>query len=148
MPEGTRVGERVELLPFQEEIILGIYDSDPPARRIIVSMGRKNAKSCLTAMLLLAAVAGPAFRPNAQVYSSAQSREPGGSNRSLIGEIEYREPERTETVCTPALSVGRSIAADAAADAVLASAGVRQRHLPTAPDRMTGAEPTNDDRGG
>jgi phage terminase large subunit-like protein len=38
-------------------------------------MGRKNAKSCLTAMLLLAAVAGPAFRPNAQVYSSAQSRD-------------------------------------------------------------------------
>jgi len=28
---------------------------------------------------------------------------------------------------------------------VLASAGVRQRHLPTAPDRVTGAEPTNDD---
>ena len=40
----------------------------------------------------------------------------------------------------------RSIAADAAAaDPVLASAGVRQRHLPTAPDRVTGAEPTNDD---
>jgi hypothetical protein len=47
--------------------------------------------------------------------------------------------------CSPA--VGRSIAADAAAaDTVLASAGVRQRHLPTAPDHVTGAEPTNDDR--
>ena len=75
VPEGAHVGDRVELLPFQRDIILGIYDSDPPARRVIVSMGRKNAKSCLTAMLLLAAVAGPAFRPNAQVYSSAQSRD-------------------------------------------------------------------------
>jgi phage terminase large subunit-like protein len=75
VPEGTRVGERVELLAFQREIILGIYDSDPPPRRVIVSMGRKNAKSCLTAMLLLAAIAGPAFRPNAQVYSAAQSRD-------------------------------------------------------------------------
>ena len=75
VPEGAHVGGRVELLPFQRDIIRGIYDSDPPARRVIVSMGRKNAKSCLTAMLLLAAVAGPAFRPNAQVYSSAQSRD-------------------------------------------------------------------------
>ena len=75
VPEGTRVGERVELLPFQKEIILGIYDGVPPPRRVIVSMGRKNAKSCLTAMLLLAAIAGPAFRPNAQVYSAAQSRD-------------------------------------------------------------------------
>ena len=61
VPEGTRVGERVELLPFQKAIILGVYDSVPPPRRVIVSMGRKNAKSCLTAMLLLAAIAGPAF---------------------------------------------------------------------------------------
>ena len=75
VPEGAHVGHRVALLPFQRDIILGIYDSDPPLRRVIVSMGRKNAKSCLTAMLLLAAVAGPAFRPNAQVYSSAQSRD-------------------------------------------------------------------------
>jgi phage terminase large subunit-like protein len=75
VPEGAHVGQRVELLPFQRDIILGIYDSTPPPRRVIVSMGRKNAKSCLTAMLLLAAVAGPAFRPNAQVYSSAQSRD-------------------------------------------------------------------------
>ena len=75
VPEGAHVGHRVALLPFQRDIILGIYDSAPPPRRVIVSMGRKNAKSCLTAMLLLAAVAGPAFRPNAQVYSSAQSRD-------------------------------------------------------------------------
>ena len=75
VPEGTRVGERVKLLPFQKAIILGVYDSVPPPRRVIVSMGRKNAKSCLTAMLLLAAIAGPAFRPNAQVYSAAQSRD-------------------------------------------------------------------------
>jgi phage terminase large subunit-like protein len=75
VPEGTHVGDRVELLPFQREIILGIFDSDPPPRRVIVSMGRKNAKSCLTAMLLLASIAGPAFRPNAQVYSAAQSRD-------------------------------------------------------------------------
>jgi phage terminase large subunit-like protein len=45
VPEGTRVGQRVQLLQFQRDIILGIFDSDPPARRVIVSMGRKSAKS-------------------------------------------------------------------------------------------------------
>jgi phage terminase large subunit-like protein len=75
VPEGTKVGERVELLPFQREIILGIFDGEPRPRRVIVSMGRKGAKTALTSMLLLAAVAGPAARPNAQVYSAAQSRD-------------------------------------------------------------------------
>ena len=75
VPEGSRVGERVQLLPFQKSIILGIYDSEPPVRRVIISMGRKGAKTALSAMLLLANIAGPIFRPNAQVYSAAQSRD-------------------------------------------------------------------------
>jgi phage terminase large subunit-like protein len=75
VPDGTHVGKKVELLDFQKAIILGIYDSVPSPRRVIISMGRKSAKSCLTAMLLLAAVAGPVFRPNAQVFSAAQSRD-------------------------------------------------------------------------
>ena len=75
VPEGSRVGHRAELLDFQRAIILGIYDADPPPRRVIISMGRKNGKTALTAMLLLAAVAGPVARPNAQVFSAAQSRD-------------------------------------------------------------------------
>jgi phage terminase large subunit-like protein len=75
VPEGTRVGHRAELLDFQRAIILGIYDADPPPRRVIISMGRKNGKTALIGMLLLASIAGPVARPNAQVFSAAQSRD-------------------------------------------------------------------------
>jgi phage terminase large subunit-like protein len=75
VPEGALVGERVQLLPYQREIILAIYDNRPLPRRVIVSMGRKGGKTGLIAMLLLASIAGPVFRPNAQIYSSAQSRD-------------------------------------------------------------------------
>ena len=75
IPEGTHVGDRVKLLPYQRDIIFAIYDSEPLPRRVIVSMGRKGGKTGLIAMLLLASIAGPVFRPNAQIYSSAQSRD-------------------------------------------------------------------------
>ena len=75
VPEGARVGERVKLLDHQRDIILWIYDADPPVRRVIVTMGRKGGKTSLISMLLLASVAGPAFRPNASVFSAAQSRD-------------------------------------------------------------------------
>lgn len=73
VPEGAHVGRKVELRPWQREIIEGIYGS--PTRRAIISMGRKNAKTTLTAMLLLAHLVGPEALPNAQIYSAAQSRD-------------------------------------------------------------------------
>jgi phage terminase large subunit-like protein len=75
VPEGRHVGQPVELLPFQQDIIRAIYDSEPPVRRAIVSMPRKNGKTATISMLLLASIAGPVARPNSQVYSAAQSRD-------------------------------------------------------------------------
>lgn len=63
------------LRPWQREIILGIYDGAPPARRAIISFARKNGKTALAAMLLLAHLVGPEARTNAQIYSAAQSRD-------------------------------------------------------------------------
>jgi hypothetical protein len=48
VPEGTNVGKKVELLDFQKAIILGIYYSDPPPRRVIVSMGRARSERAVT----------------------------------------------------------------------------------------------------
>jgi phage terminase large subunit-like protein len=76
IPEGAHVGQPMRLRSWQKEIIDGIYDdSKEPARRVIISLGRKNGKSALTAMLLLANLIGPQARRNAQIYSSAQSRD-------------------------------------------------------------------------
>ena len=47
VPEGTLVGQPVVLRSWQRDIIRGIYDS--PTRRAIISFGRKNGKTALSA---------------------------------------------------------------------------------------------------
>ena len=71
MPEGKYVGQPVVLRPFQREIIKGIFDT--PTRRAIVSMAKKNAKTALTAMIMLLYLCGPEVRPNGQIISASQS---------------------------------------------------------------------------
>lgn len=73
VPEGKDVGKPVKLRPWQRAIVAGIYE--PDVRRVIISVGRKNAKTTLAAMLVLAHLIGPEARTNAQIYSAAQSRD-------------------------------------------------------------------------
>lgn len=73
VPEGAHVGRPVRLRGWQKEIIKAIYDT--PTRRALVSMGRKNGKTSIIAMLLLAHLVGPQARRNGQIFSAAQSRD-------------------------------------------------------------------------
>lgn len=73
VPEGKDVGRPVRLRPWQRQIIEGIYE--PNVRRVIISLGRKNGKTALVAMLVLAHLIGPEARRNAQIFSGAQSRD-------------------------------------------------------------------------
>jgi phage terminase large subunit-like protein len=73
IPEGRDVGKPVRLREWQKDIIRGIYDT--PTRRAIVSFGRKNAKTTLSAFLLLLHLCGPEAKVNSQLYSAAQSRD-------------------------------------------------------------------------
>lgn len=54
-------------------MIRGIYDT--PTRRAIISFGRKNAKTTLSAFLLLLHLCGPEAKHNSQLFSAAQSRD-------------------------------------------------------------------------
>jgi phage terminase large subunit-like protein len=74
VPEGSHVGQKMRLRPWQREIVHGIYDNRR-TRRAIVSIARKNGKSATTAMLVLSHLVGPESRRNAQIYSAAQSRD-------------------------------------------------------------------------
>jgi phage terminase large subunit-like protein len=74
VPEGVDVGKPMRLRPWQKDIIAGVYDAGE-VRRAIISLGRKNGKTALTAMLLLAHLIGPEARRNGQIYSTAQSRD-------------------------------------------------------------------------
>jgi phage terminase large subunit-like protein len=75
IPEGRDVGQRVRLRAWQRREICRIYDNASGTRRALLSFGRKNGKTALAAFLLLLHLCGPEARPNAQLYSAAQSRE-------------------------------------------------------------------------
>jgi phage terminase large subunit-like protein len=77
VPEGQLVGKPIKLAPFQKDFIRAVYDNPAGSRRAILSIARKNAKTSLAACLLLNHLCGPSARdrPNAQLYSAAQSRD-------------------------------------------------------------------------
>ena len=74
IPEGRDIGKPVRLRPWQRDIIKGIYDNPAGTRRAIISVGRKNAKTALSAFLLLLHLCGPEASPNSQLLSAGQSR--------------------------------------------------------------------------
>ncbi len=96
VPEGMHVGKPVVLHPEQLEILRGIYDS--PTRRAIISFGRKNGKTSLSAMLLLLHLCGPEAKPNSQLYSAAQSREQAGILFGLAAKMVRMNPDLSEYV--------------------------------------------------
>jgi len=75
IPEGKDVGKPVKLRTFQRKIMFKIYDNPHGTRRTIISVGRKNAKTALSAFLLLLHLCGPEAeqRRNSQLFSAAQS---------------------------------------------------------------------------
>lgn len=73
IPEGKLVGQLVRLTDEQKDWIRKIYDT--PTRRFILSMGRKNAKTAMSAFLLLLHLCGPEAKENSQLFSAAQSRD-------------------------------------------------------------------------
>lgn len=85
VPDGKDVGKPVKLREWQKDIIRGIYDS--PTRRAIISFGRKNAKTTLSAFLLLLHLVGPKHRVNSQLYSAAQSRDQAAILFALAAKI-------------------------------------------------------------
>lgn len=96
VPEGAHVGRKIKLRTWQRDIIRGIYDS--PTRQAIISFGRKNAKTTLTAMLVLAHLVGPRSRRNAQIYSAAQSRDQASLVFSLAAKMVRMNRELNELV--------------------------------------------------
>ena len=76
VPEGAKVGEPMDLAPFQVEFIRDVYDNPVKTRRAILSMARKNGKTALIAALLLAHLCSTALRrPNASIVSAAATRD-------------------------------------------------------------------------
>lgn len=96
IPEGKFVGQPVKLRGWQQKIIRDIYDS--PTRTAIVSFGRKNAKTTLSALLTLVHLCGPEARANSQLFSAAQSRDQAAILFALAAKIVRMSPSLREYV--------------------------------------------------
>jgi len=75
IPDGMNMGQPVVLEEFQKEFIRKIWDNPAGTRRAIFSAGRKNAKTAIIAMIVLACLVGPLAIENSQIESGAMSRD-------------------------------------------------------------------------
>lgn len=98
IPEGKFVGQPVRLREWQKDELRGIYDNTAGTRRAIISFGRKNAKTTLSAFLLLLHLCGPEARTNSQLYSAAQSRDQAAILFSLAAKIVRMSPDLSAVV--------------------------------------------------
>ena len=98
VPEGKDVGKPIVLAQFQREFILAVYDNPAGTRRGYLSIARKNGKSALIACILLAHIAGPEKKLNAQLVSGARSREQASVVFNLAQKMVQLSPELSKVV--------------------------------------------------
>lgn len=98
IPEGKDVGEPVRLRDWQKDILRRIYDNPAGTRMALISFAKKNAKTSLSAMLLLLHLAGPESIPNTQLPSTAQSREQAAVLYNLAAKMVRMSPTLSQYV--------------------------------------------------
>ena len=98
VPEGKFVGKVLKLRPWQKKEIKRIYDNPAGTRTAILSFGRKNAKTTLSAMLLLLHLVGPESQPNSQLVSTALSRDQAALLFDLASKMVRMSPTLSEFV--------------------------------------------------
>lgn len=92
------VGKPVVLREWQRVEIRKIYDNPDGTRRAIISFGRKNGKTALSAFLLLLHLCGPEARPNSQLFSAAQSRDQAAILFALAAKVVRMSPDLSAVV--------------------------------------------------
>ena len=92
IPEGRDVGKPVKLRDWQRKELLRIYDNPHGTRRAILSFGRKNGKTAISAFIALLHLCGPEAKPNSQLYSAAQSREQASILFALAAKVVRMSP--------------------------------------------------------
>jgi phage terminase large subunit-like protein len=94
VPDGALVGQPLRLAPFQRKFITDVYDNpNRHTRRAYLSMARKNGKTALIAVLLLAHIVGPEAIVNASIISGAMSRDQAALVFELARKMIFLEPK-------------------------------------------------------
>jgi len=91
VPEGKLQGQPFKLLDFQKRFIKDTLDGGG-IRTAILSVGRKNGKTALAAIILLAHLVGPVSHRNSQLVSGAMSRDQAALVYSLAKKIALGSP--------------------------------------------------------
>jgi phage terminase large subunit-like protein len=98
IPEGRDVGKPVRLRDWQKHELRRIYDNPHGTRRAILSFGRKNGKTALSAFICLLHLCGPEAKENSQLFSAAQSREQAAILFALAAKIVRMSPDLSAVV--------------------------------------------------
>jgi phage terminase large subunit-like protein len=96
VPEGKLVGKPVELSPAQRLWMEDIYGTK--TRTFILSIPRKNAKTTLSAMIVLLHMVGPESVVNGQLYSTANSKDQAAVLFKLAAKMVRMSPALEEYV--------------------------------------------------
>lgn len=97
-PEGQKVGQPLQLAPFQKRFITEVYDNSIGTRRAYLAMARKNGKTGLIAAILLAHIAGPEAVQNSQIVSGAMSRDQAALVFNLAAKMVQLNPDLAKLV--------------------------------------------------
>lgn len=96
IPSGVGKGERFHLRPWQRSFIKAVYKERHGrrvVRRAILSMGRKNGKTMLTAALSLVHLIGPESEENGRIYSAANDNAQAALIFEYMEQLVHAEPE-------------------------------------------------------
>lgn len=75
IPEGPKTGEPMRLDIYQKAFIIAVFDNPAETNKAYLSVARRNGKTFVISVILLAYICGPAAEQNISLCSAANSRE-------------------------------------------------------------------------
>ena len=130
VPQGKKAGEILRLRPFQIAFLEDIYNPRHPdgtrkRQTAIFSVGRRNGKTLLAAVILLVHLCGPMAIPNSTIVSAATTREQAGFVYRMAVQMIHATPsigrdvkiiDSTKRMTTKSGIIYRALAADSGAN--------------------------------
>jgi phage terminase large subunit-like protein len=93
IPDGEHVGQPIRLDVFQETWLRAVLDNPKGTRTAILSIARRNGKSFLLAVLILAVLCGPLAEPNITCASAANSRDQASLVFKMMHQMILQSPD-------------------------------------------------------
>jgi phage terminase large subunit-like protein len=93
VPEGPMVGESLRLEDFQIAFILAVFDNPVDTRFAYFSVAKRNGKTFLIAVILLAYLVGPLQSTNVRMCSGAMARDQAGLAYDMMEKMLVMSPD-------------------------------------------------------